>query len=384
MAQDEEQKTEFYIDQGTYCYTKMPFGLKNTGATYQRLVDTAFQSQIGRNLEAYVDGMAIKRNDEKVLIADIAGTFVNLWRINMKLNLKKCLFMVGEGKFVRYMVTSEGIRANLKKTKAIADMQSPRTLKEMQSLSGKLVALKRFLSRSAERSLSFFKTLKDVTKENKYEYRWTENAEKAFQEIKKDIVELPLLTTPRKEETLYVTLNEAKNNYAPLEKLAMSLLHMSRRLRSKDDIERWALFIDKASNSKGSNTGLVLISPSGAEVTYALRLNFISTNNEVEYKALLAGLCMAAKIKVQDIDVKVDSKLVVSQINGSYVASSTSMIKYLATARECIAGFKSFAIQNIPRNLNQKADILSKLATYAFDHLTKEILVEVVAERLTD
>nr|GEV57008.1 reverse transcriptase domain-containing protein [Tanacetum cinerariifolium] len=74
--------------------------------------------------------------------------------------------------------------------------------------------------------------------------------------------------------------------------------------------------------------------PSGIEFTYALHLNFISTNNEAEYEALLAGLYMATKMKVKVIDVKVDSKLVTSQINGDYVASSTSMIKYLATEKE--------------------------------------------------
>ncbi|GKC42419.1 hypothetical protein Tco_1060141, partial [Tanacetum coccineum] len=74
MAQADEEKIAFFTDQGMYCYMKMPFGLKNARATYQRLVDTTFQSQIGRNLEAYVDDMVIKSNDEKVLIVDIAGT----------------------------------------------------------------------------------------------------------------------------------------------------------------------------------------------------------------------------------------------------------------------------------------------------------------------
>ncbi|GJV32382.1 reverse transcriptase domain-containing protein [Tanacetum coccineum] len=295
-------------------------------------------------------------------------------------------------------------------------MQSPRTLKEMQSLNGKLAALKRFFSRSAERSLPFFETFKDITKESKDEYRWTENAKKAFQEIKRVIVELPSLTTPTKEETM--TLNDTENNYAPLEKLALSLLHMLRRLQrirsiqhslrakkrhkrsgtsqllvgsssknpfrrillstglnaKQECMERWTLFIDGASNSKGFEASLVLINPSGIEFTYSLRLNFTSTNKEAEYEALLTGLRLAKKIKVQDIEVKVDSKLVASQIDESYVGNSTNMIKYLATARECIPEFKSFAIQNIPRNLNQKADILSKLATHAFDHLTKEVL----------
>ncbi|GJS87465.1 reverse transcriptase domain-containing protein [Tanacetum coccineum] len=256
MAQEDEEKSAFYTDCDTYCYRKMPFRLKNAGDTYQRLVDTAFQSQIGRNLKAYVDDMVIKSNDEKMLIANIAETFDNLRRINMKLNPKKFSFGVEEGKFLGYMVTSEGIRANPKKTKAIADMQSPWTLKEMQSLSRKLAALKRFLSRSAEKSLPFFETLKDITKENKNEYRWTESAEKAFQEMKQCIMGLPLLTTPVKEEMMYVylatateavsavllterkgkqcpihyvsrTLNEAERNYAPMEKLALSLLHMT-------------------------------------------------------------------------------------------------------------------------------------------------------------
>nr|GFA68702.1 reverse transcriptase domain-containing protein [Tanacetum cinerariifolium] len=166
--------------------------------------------------------------------------------------------------------------------------------------------------------------------------------------------------------------------------LTKEFFRLPAKLPNKDDVERWTLFTDEASSSKGSEAGLVLISPSSAEYTYALRLNFTNMNNEAEYEALLAGLHMARKMKVQNIDVKVDSKLVVSQINGSYVASSTSIIKYLATTKECIVEFKTFDIQNIPRTLNEKADILSKLATHVFDHLTKKVLVEVLTERSTD
>ncbi|GJZ19497.1 reverse transcriptase domain-containing protein [Tanacetum coccineum] len=345
MAQGDEEKTAFYTDQGAYCYTKMPFGLKNVGTTYQRLVDTAFQSQIGRNLEAYVDDMVIKSNDEKVLIEDIAETFDNLRRINMKLNPKKCSFGVEEGKLLGYMVTSEGIRDNPTRTKAIADMQSPRTLKEMQSLSGKLAALKRFLSRDEKGHSRAAVANHPSEGGNVIRICGSDNGGRGDEgKLTKYLVELGA----------YNIAYEPRNA-------------MKGQLPNKDDVERWTLFTDGASNSKGSRAGLVLISHSGVEFMYALRLNFVSTNNEAEYEALLVGLRMARKIKVQNIDVKVDSKLVESQINGSYVASSTSMIKYLATTKECIAEFKTFAIQNIPRNLNQKADILSKLATHAFD-----------------
>ncbi|GJZ04185.1 reverse transcriptase domain-containing protein [Tanacetum coccineum] len=100
---------------------------KKPGATYQRLVDKAFKSQIGRNLEAYVDDMVVKSKSEREMLADIAETFDNLRRINMKLNPKKCSLEVEEGNFLGYMVTSEGIRANPAKTKDIVEMQSPRT-----------------------------------------------------------------------------------------------------------------------------------------------------------------------------------------------------------------------------------------------------------------
>ncbi|GKF27590.1 reverse transcriptase domain-containing protein, partial [Tanacetum coccineum] len=86
--------------QGTYCYVKMPFDLKNAGATYQRLVDSAFQAQLGRNLKAYVHDMVIKSKTEQDMIMDIAETFDNLRKINMKLNPMKCLFGVGKGSFL--------------------------------------------------------------------------------------------------------------------------------------------------------------------------------------------------------------------------------------------------------------------------------------------
>nr|GEX16123.1 reverse transcriptase domain-containing protein [Tanacetum cinerariifolium] len=416
------------------------------------------------------------RLDEKMLLADIAETFDNLKKTNLKLNPKKCSFGVEEGKFLGYMVTSEGIRANPKKTKALADLQSSRTLKEMQSLNGKLASLSRFLAKSSERSLLFLNTLKNITKENKHEYRWTQETEEAFQQMKRLITKLPSVTLPREKETLYAylavlaeavsavlltdrkgrqctvqyvsrTLNEAERNYAPMEKLALSLIHMTRRLRryfeahpvkvitdqpiknilnntetskklakyavelgaynimfiprnvvkgqvladflsevpegtkedlyfrisevtvEKDEVESWTLFTDGVSILKGSGAGLVLIGPSGIEYTYALRLTFSSTNNEAEYEALLAGLRIARQLKV-------DSKLVASQINGTYEASIDSMIKYLAKASEYVSGFKSFSIENIPKNMNQKVDVLTKLASMAFNHRTKECLEE--------
>ncbi|GJS23947.1 reverse transcriptase domain-containing protein [Tanacetum coccineum] len=411
MSEEDKEKTAFYTDQGTYCYVKMPFGLKNAGATYQRLVDSAFQAQLGRNLEAYVDDMVIKSKTEQDMIMDIAETFDNLRKINMKLNPMKCSFGVAEGKFLGYIVTSKGIRANPKKTKAIADMQSPKTLKEMQSLSGKLAALNRFLSRSAKRSLPFFETLKNITKENKDEYKWTEKAKLAFQELKRLILELPMLATPERKEALYVYLAESRkavitdqpikqilNKPEVLEKLAKYAVKLGAysityipRTTVKGQV--LADFINEVPvgtrqlesfKPRGVGAGLVLIDPSGTEYTYAIRLTFPSINNKAEYEALLAGLRIARKMKVQVLNVKVDLKLVACQMNGEFVASNEGMAKYLAKAKEQAASFKKFSIKNIPRNQNQKADVLSKLDSVAFNHLTKEILFEVLNAKSVD
>nr|GEX13879.1 hypothetical protein [Tanacetum cinerariifolium] len=263
----------------------------------------------------------------------------------------------------------------VKKTKAVPDMKSPTTLKEMQSVRGKLVALNRFLSRSLERSLPFFETLKNITKENKEDYRWMKDIEHAFQEMKKLIIELSTLTTPLPKEELYVylatsqdavsgvllaehnekqtpvhyvnrTLHEAERNYAPLEKLALlelrayNITYVPRNaikgqvladfinetpvdakhleicsLTSEEaNLEEWTLYTDGESSLRRFGAGLVLIDPTGVEYTYAICLNFPSTNNETGYEELLAGLRIAQKIKVQVLKVNVDSKMEVNTI----------------------------------------------------------------------
>nr|GFA99604.1 reverse transcriptase domain-containing protein [Tanacetum cinerariifolium] len=90
LAEPDKEKTAFHIGQGVYCYTKIPFDLKNAGATYQRLMDKAFVIQIDRNIEVYVDDLVIKSHTEGEMMRDIEETFRTLRNVNMKLNPKKC------------------------------------------------------------------------------------------------------------------------------------------------------------------------------------------------------------------------------------------------------------------------------------------------------
>ena len=131
MDEDDQEKTLFVTSQGLYYYNIMPFGLENAGATYQRLVNRMFSHQIGRNVEVFVDDMLVKRKDEANHLEDLKETFSTLCKYNMKLNLAKCVFAIASGKFLGFMVSQQGIEENPDKFKAIIEVKSPKTMKEV-------------------------------------------------------------------------------------------------------------------------------------------------------------------------------------------------------------------------------------------------------------
>ncbi|GJR44908.1 reverse transcriptase domain-containing protein [Tanacetum coccineum] len=134
MAKEDEEKMAFITSQGIFCYSKMSFGLKNAGSTYQRLVDKAFQRQIGRNLEVYVDDLVIKSRTEEEIIRDITETFKTLRQINMKLNPKKCTFGMQEGMFLGYKVSTNGLKACPDKADAVLSLPSEISLQKLPTL----------------------------------------------------------------------------------------------------------------------------------------------------------------------------------------------------------------------------------------------------------
>ncbi|GJR97536.1 reverse transcriptase domain-containing protein [Tanacetum coccineum] len=144
---------------------------------------------------------------------------------------------------------------------------------------------------------------------------------------------------------------------------------------------QWTLFTDGSSCVDGCGAGVILTDPEGVEFTYALRFQFEATNNEAEYEALIAGLRIAEKIGVQSLQVNVDSKLVANQVNGTYIAKETDMIKYLEKVKALASTFRVFSIKQVPRSKNKKADALSKIASTSFAHLSKQVLVEGLKEK---
>nr|GEV12827.1 reverse transcriptase domain-containing protein [Tanacetum cinerariifolium] len=308
MANEDEEKTAFITSQGIFCYSKMSFGLKNAGATYQCLVDKAFQKHIGRNLEVYVDDLVIKSQTKKEVIREIEEMFKTLREINMKLNPKKYAFEIREGTFLGYKVDTDGLRVCLNKVEAVLSLSSPKCLKDVQNLNGKLASLNRFLSKSAEISLPFFKTLKKCTKKN--DFQWTTEAEVAFKGKKQLIAELPMLTAPKEKRGVdYVSGSCKRSHQRSFDDRKGREANFIVE-RPKDDtpdtsmkdmeelLDPWILFTDGSSCIDNSRAGLIITNPEGMEFTYALRFRFNATNNEAEYEALIAGLWISGQMGV--------------------------------------------------------------------------------------
>jgi len=114
MDEIDQEKTSFITKRGLYCYKMKPFGLKNAGATHQRLVNKMFRDQISRNVELYIDDMLVKSTQTNCHIADLRETFNMLRRYKMKLNPTKCAFRVLTGKFLCHKGVSRRIMRRLK------------------------------------------------------------------------------------------------------------------------------------------------------------------------------------------------------------------------------------------------------------------------------
>nr|GEY93518.1 reverse transcriptase domain-containing protein [Tanacetum cinerariifolium] len=161
-------------------------------------------------MKVNADDMVIKSDSEEEMMADVTETLKRLRAINLKLNPKKCSFGVEEGIYSGYLITKQGIRADPSMVKAISTLRPPKTVSEMQNLNKKIASLSRFLSKSAEKTLPFMKTLKSCTSGKMVQ--WTKEADEACRRMKECLASLPTMVIPTKGETLTMYLATSKEN----------------------------------------------------------------------------------------------------------------------------------------------------------------------------
>ncbi|XP_072076442.1 uncharacterized protein [Arachis hypogaea] len=231
----------------------------NAGATYQRLMDKVFAKQIGRNIEVYVDDMVAKMKTGHNHISDLTEIFGQIRQYNMRLNPEKCAFAVQGGKFLGFLLTCRGIEANPDKCRAVLDMASPKTVKEVQRLTGRLAALSRFIELS------------------EFDIRYQSRGPIKSQFLADFIAEF---TTPSEE----------------------------------DHTKQWILYVDGSSNNGGCGAGIRLEAEDGFILEHSIHLAFKASNNQSEYEALLAGLRLCLDLQISTIKVYCDYLLVVQQL----------------------------------------------------------------------
>ena len=483
LTLDDQEKTAFVTPIGNYHYKVMPFGLKNAGSTYQRMMTMIFESQLEKNIEIYIDDMVVKSKVVSEHLGDLGNILEILRKYKLRLNASKCSFGVGSGKFLGYMVTHRGIEVNPDQIKAINNLQSPWNSKEVQKLTEVAAALNRFISRSTDRCRPFFLLI------NKWKgFKWTEECALAFQQLKDYLTWPPIMSSLEPDEVLFAyivvalyavslvlirvdcdvqrpvyyvskSLHEVEVRYLPLEKAILAIMLGTRKLShyfqaytvvvltqlplkailqsanytgriakwgtilgvfdikymprtyikgqvladlvaefietpleelkpaenmdgkligmiSQQGPSPWEVYVDRASNQKSSKVGPVLISPEKIVIEKSLRLDFSSTNNEVEYETLLMGMAMVQRMGKKSVKVFLDSRLVVGHVKGEFEAKDERMQGYLSQVRCLQLEFESFNLLHIPRSGNAHADSLAMLATSSTQNLPRVVLVE--------
>jgi len=210
---------------------------------------------LDRNVEAYVDDMVVTSISNSNHAQDLQELFNTINKFQLRLNPEKCVFGVKAGKFLSFMLTERGIEANPDKCSAIINMVSPRSVKEVQRLTGRMTSLSRFLSRSGDRGRPYFQCLRKNDK-----FQWIAECEEALQQLKEYLGRPPVLCRPEKGHhlQLYITvtehaissvlvqeieqrqkpiyfvsrlLNGAEKKYPTLEKAALAVIVSARKLK---------------------------------------------------------------------------------------------------------------------------------------------------------
>ncbi|RVW25560.1 Retrovirus-related Pol polyprotein from transposon 17.6 [Vitis vinifera] len=359
MSPDDEEKTAFITPHGLYCYKVMPFGLKNAGATYQRLMTKIFKPLIGRSVEVYIDDIVVKSKTREQHILHLQEVFYLLRKYDMKLNPSKCAFGVSAGKFLGFMVSQRGIEVSPDQVKAVMETPPPRNKKELQRLTGKLVALGRFIARFTDELRPFFLAIRKAGTQG-----WTDNCQNA--------AALFRCPSPKEQKPVYYVsraLADVETRYSKMELTALALRSAAQKLRPyfqahpvivltdqplrsilhKPDLTgrmlQWAIELSEFGiefqprlSKKGqvmadlcsnihedptSTTNQVNRSGGHYELTEphahqalelaritvpnwgtsgaAIRLGFSASNNEAEYEAILSGLDLALALSVSKL-----------------------------------------------------------------------------------
>ncbi|XP_074350150.1 uncharacterized protein LOC141689690 [Apium graveolens] len=306
MYGPDQEHTSFITDRGLYCYIGMPFGLINTGATYQRLVNMMFKNQIGRTMEVYVDDMLVKSKDANDHIEHLMEIF----------NIIKSAVLVreeeGQQSLVYYV------------SKRLHDAETRYT--SMDKLVYALILTSRKLR-------PYFQAHR-IEVRTAYPLRQVLHKPESSGRILKCAVELgqfDLDYMPRTAIKGQAFADFLLKFDSAVDDRALVVLYPPSTEEVLEEFPHplWILHVDEAVNNGGAGAGIVLVSPKGHHLMSVIHFKFYATNNNAEYEALINGLKIALEMGVRNLIAKSDSELVVNQVNGGFQARGPQTKSYL-------------------------------------------------------
>ena len=174
----DEKHTSFRTPFGVYCYTVMPFGLKNAGVTYQRAMSIIFCDHLRKMVECYVDDITVKSRDKNDHLRDLRTMFGIMRAHDWKWIRQNP--SISSGKFLGFIVTSKGIHLDPDKVQAIQNTHPPKNLKELRGLQGRLAYIRRFIANLSGRYQSFTRLMKKGVS-----FIWDQTCQEAYEDIKR-------------------------------------------------------------------------------------------------------------------------------------------------------------------------------------------------------
>jgi len=206
---DDQEKIAFRTPWGIFMYTKMPFGLMNAGATFQRAMDIAFSEEKDNKVSIYLDDITTFSKKEEDHLKHLEIFLLKCRRFGISLNLTKIIFVLTTGKLLGHIISEDGIRIDPNRVNAIQKVDLPRSRKEIQSFLGKVNFVKRFIANFAE----IVKNIRRMLKKG-VEIKWTIEAKNYFEQIKKALTQAPILISPDFSKELLVFTFASENTIA--------------------------------------------------------------------------------------------------------------------------------------------------------------------------
>jgi hypothetical protein len=256
ISSKDAEKTAFRTPIGNFYYTVMPFGLKNTGATYQRTMTAMFHDMIHQKIEDYVDDIVVKSKRREDHLEVLRRVFERCRLYKLKMNPPKCAFGVSAGKFLGFLVHNRGIDVDPAKASTIATMKPPTSHKELKSFLGRLSYIRRFIPGLTAVTSTFSHLLKKGVS-----FNWPAECQEAFERIQAIMTKLPTECAPTAGKSLrlylasnsqaigalvaqeddngieqpvyYVSrgLKDTETRYSVAERACLALVYASQRLR---------------------------------------------------------------------------------------------------------------------------------------------------------